>query len=68
VLRHAGTRAVQARREAGIGELALQDPGGRIPAVQHLHLLHLLGHQQLATDELRMDWAQCLDAFPAIQA
>jgi hypothetical protein len=47
VLRHAGARAVQARREAGIGELVLQDPGGRISAVQHLHLLHLLGHQQL---------------------
>jgi AraC-like DNA-binding protein len=65
VLHHAGTRAAQARRDAGIGELVLQDPNGRIPAAQHLHLLQLLRHQQLATDELRMDWPKVLDAFPA---
>lgn len=64
-LRHAGPSAVQARREAGISELVLHDPQGRIPAAQHLHLLQLLGSQQLATDELRMDWPQWLDAFPA---
>jgi AraC-like DNA-binding protein len=65
---HAETRAAQARREAGISELVLHDPQGRIPAAQHLHLLHLLhrqGAQRLAVDELRMDWPKLLEAFPA---
>ncbi len=62
---HAGASAAQARRrDAGISELLLHDPRGRIPAVQHLHLLHLLGPLQLVREELRMDWPQWLEAFP----